>query len=168
MNRLLLSLVLACCAATARDGSTSDVSAAQPGARSEQTSSGDALAVAFLDWDAPVMAALAASPNPRDRALAASRFDGHVDAVLGRFRHTGTGLRDQNGGAFRAHRDWATIAQSRARRPATESPAGPEAWAWESRCAVIRRAGITGFAASRAWCTLAPPGIPAEASCERS
>lgn len=82
MTRPFLALALAsiCCAATAADRPPSGAPATESDTRSEQTRPGDALAVAFLEWDAPVLAALAASPDARDRALAAtSRFDGHVD-----------------------------------------------------------------------------------------
>jgi hypothetical protein len=82
MNRPFLALALAsiCCAATAADRSPSGAPATESDIADEQTRPGDALVVAFLDWDAPVLAALAASPDARDRALAAtSRFDGHVD-----------------------------------------------------------------------------------------
>jgi hypothetical protein len=82
MNRPFLALALTsiCCAAAAADRPPSGAPATESDIADEQTRPGDALVVAFLDWDAPVLAALAASPDARDRALAAtSRFDGHVD-----------------------------------------------------------------------------------------
>lgn len=82
MNRPLLVIALAsfCCVAPVLGAAPAGEPAAAPSAQVPDRKSGDALAEAFLAWDAPVLAALTASPKARDQALAAtSLFDGSVD-----------------------------------------------------------------------------------------